>query len=85
MSKARGRPGAQPGNKNAAGPRKGYGSPKAAIKAFGPRPSGGIFGMSTTRRDYDIRVDTYLGHSANKGANGQYKLATTRSIKKAGW
>ena len=41
--------------------------------------------MSTTRRDYDIRVDTYLGHSANKGANGQYKLATTRSIKKAGW
>jgi hypothetical protein len=69
------------GNKNANG---GFGSAAKAIKAFGPRPSGGFLGMSADRAKFDARVDNYLGHSANKKA-GAYKIATKRSIKAGGW
>lgn len=75
------------GNKNAAKGRSKskFGSANEAIKAFGPRPAGGIFGLSAQRTAYDLRVDNYLGHSTNKGSKGLYKIATPQSIKRGGW
>ncbi len=73
------------GNKNASKNRSKFGSAKDAIKAFGPRPAGGVFGLSAQRNAYDLRVDNYLGHSANKGSKGLYKIATKQSIKRGGW